>query len=61
MKTAITVWLDPALLAAIREGAERENISLTNFIETSLKEHIRISQASPGTAAGASTKGTMSA
>ena len=45
MKTAITVRLDPALLAAVREGAERENRSLTNFIETSLKEHIRISQA----------------
>lgn len=45
MKTAITVRLDPALLAAVRQNAERENRSLTNFIETSLKEHIRISQA----------------
>lgn len=49
MKTAITVRLNPSLLAAVRESAERENRSLTNFIETSLKEHLRISQPSSPT------------
>lgn len=61
MKTAITVRLDPALLAAVRDGAERENRSLTNFIETSLKEHIRISLASPTAEAGTLNKGTVTA
>jgi hypothetical protein len=51
MKTAITVRLNPSLLAAVRESAERENRSLTNFIETSLKEHLRISQAPSPTSA----------
>jgi len=44
MKTAITVRLDPELLEAVRVGAERENRTLTNFIETSLKERLRFGE-----------------
>lgn len=40
MKTAITVRLDPGLLAAVRAGAVRENRSLTNFIETALLSRV---------------------
>ena len=40
MKTAITVRLDPALLEAIRQQARQENRTLTNLIETVLRDRI---------------------
>jgi hypothetical protein len=40
MKQAITIRLDPQLLAKARKQAEQENRTLTNFIETVLKERI---------------------
>jgi hypothetical protein len=39
-KTAVTVRLNPDLLAEVRQSAERDNRSLTNFIETALRERI---------------------
>ena len=36
-KTPITVRVDPELLAQVRLIAERDNRSLTNFIETALR------------------------
>lgn len=38
MKQAITIRLDPELLAAARVKAKEENRTLTNFLETALKE-----------------------
>lgn len=38
MKQAITIRLDPDLLAAARVKAKEENRTLTNFLETALKE-----------------------
>lgn len=43
MKKAITVRLDPELLAEVRLIAERENRTVTNFIATALKDRIRVS------------------
>ena len=42
MKTAITVRLDPDLLAAARQQARQENRTLTNLIETVLRDRIAI-------------------
>jgi hypothetical protein len=40
LKTAVTVRLNPDLLAEVRQSAARDNRSLTNFIETALRERI---------------------
>jgi hypothetical protein len=39
-KTAVTVRLAPDLLADVKESAAKDNRSLTNFIETALRERI---------------------
>ena len=38
MKQPITIRLDPDLLATARIHAKQENRTLTNFLETALKE-----------------------
>jgi hypothetical protein len=38
MKQPITIRLDPDLLAAARLKAKEENRTLTNFLETALKQ-----------------------
>ena len=43
MKQPITIRLDPELLAAARVCAKQENRSLTNFLETALKERLKAS------------------
>jgi hypothetical protein len=40
LKTPVTVRLNPDLLAEVRQSAARDNRSLTNFIETALRERI---------------------
>lgn len=40
MKKAITIRLDPELLARARECARTENRTLTNYLETTLKRRI---------------------
>lgn len=40
MKHAVTFRLDPDLLAAARHCATRENRTLTNFVETVIKQHL---------------------
>ena len=40
MKQAITVRIDPELLAIARACAKSENRTLTNFLETALKERV---------------------
>jgi hypothetical protein len=40
MKQAITVRIDPQLLADARALAKQENRTLTNFLETALKERV---------------------
>jgi hypothetical protein len=40
VKTPVTVRLNPDLLAEVRQSAARDNRSLTNFIETALRERI---------------------
>jgi hypothetical protein len=40
LKTPITVRVDETLLEAVRKCAEQENRSLTNYIETALKDRI---------------------
>lgn len=40
MKQPVTFRLDPDLLAAARFCAERENRTLTNFVETVVKQHV---------------------
>jgi hypothetical protein len=40
LKTPVTVRLNPELLAEVRQSAARDNRSLTNFIETALRERI---------------------
>jgi hypothetical protein len=37
-KKPITVRIDPALLEQVRLGAARDNRSVTNFIETALRQ-----------------------
>jgi hypothetical protein len=52
-KTPVTVRLNPDLLAEVRQSAARDNRSLTNFIETALRERINgfsLSQATSGSA-----------
>ncbi|MCJ2119535.1 hypothetical protein MKK65_23705 [Methylobacterium sp. J-001] len=40
MKTPIALRIDPELLAAARECARQDNRTLTNFIETALRQRI---------------------
>lgn len=40
MKRAVTFRIVPELLAAARQCAVSENRSLTNFVETVIKQHI---------------------
>jgi hypothetical protein len=40
MKQAITIRIDPELLENARKCAEQENRTLTNYIETALKERV---------------------
>jgi hypothetical protein len=40
LKTPVTVRLNPDLLAEVRQSAARDNRSLTNFIETALRDRI---------------------
>jgi hypothetical protein len=40
LKTPVTVRLNPDLLAEVRQSAAQDNRSLTNFIETALRERI---------------------
>lgn len=42
MKQAITIRIDPELLALARTCAEQENRTLTNFLETALKERVAL-------------------
>lgn len=46
MKQPITIRLDPELLAAARICAKEENRTLTNFLETALKERFNASEVS---------------
>jgi hypothetical protein len=46
MKQPITIRLDPELLANARMRAKEENRTLTNFLETALKERFKSSQIS---------------
>jgi hypothetical protein len=39
-KKPITVRIDPALLEQVRLGAARDNRSVTNFIETALRQRL---------------------
>jgi hypothetical protein len=43
MKHPITIRLDPELLAIARIRAKEENRTLTNFLETALKERFEAS------------------
>jgi hypothetical protein len=47
LKTPVTVRLCPDLLAEVRQSAARDNRSLTNFIETALRERINAVPRSP--------------
>lgn len=40
MKQVVTFRLDPGLLAKARHSAQRENRTLTNFVETLLKQAV---------------------
>lgn len=40
MKQIVTFRLDPGLLAKARNSAQRENRTLTNFVETLLKQAV---------------------
>ncbi|MCJ2092070.1 MULTISPECIES: YlcI/YnfO family protein [unclassified Methylobacterium] len=40
MKTPIALRIDPEILAAARECARQDNRTLTNFIETALRQRI---------------------
>jgi hypothetical protein len=44
MKQPITIRLDPELLANARMRAKEENRTLTNFLETALKERFKASE-----------------
>jgi hypothetical protein len=52
MKHAVTLRLDLELLKAVRRCASQENRTLTNFVETVLKEHIAIARERPEMLAG---------
>jgi hypothetical protein len=41
-KTPINLRLDPTLLAALKAQAARENRTLSNLVETALKEYLRL-------------------
>lgn len=45
MRKAVTLRLDTDLLAAVRRYATMENRTLTNFIETAIKQRIAASAA----------------
>jgi hypothetical protein len=47
MKQAITIRVEADLLQRAREVAERENRTLTNFIETVLKERLEATDRLP--------------
>jgi len=47
LKTPVTIRLNPDLLAEVRQSAARDNRSLTNFIETALRERINGGSRSP--------------
>jgi predicted HicB family RNase H-like nuclease len=47
MKQAITIRIDPELLANARARAKEENRTLTNFLETALKERVGASGSPP--------------
>jgi hypothetical protein len=47
MKHAITIRIDPELLEQARTCAKQENRTVTNFIETILKERIGVLMPSP--------------
>lgn len=47
MKTPITVRIEAELLAKVRRCAREENRTLTNFIETVLRQ--RVARSVPGT------------
>ena len=55
VKTPVTVRLNPDLLAEVRQSAARDNRSLTNFIETALRERIN------GGSRGQRTSGSVQA
>lgn len=40
MKTPLALRIDPTVLAAARECARQDNRTLTNFIETALRQRI---------------------
>jgi predicted HicB family RNase H-like nuclease len=40
VKKPITVRIDPTLLEQVRLGAARDNRSVTNFIETALRQRL---------------------
>jgi hypothetical protein len=40
LKQLVTFRLDPGLLAKARDSAQRENRTLTNFVETVLKQAV---------------------
>jgi len=40
LKQVVTFRLDPGLLAKARHSAQRENRTLTNFVETLLKQAV---------------------
>ena len=42
IKKPITVRMDPELLAQVRLIAEQDNRSLTNFIETALRQQLPV-------------------
>ena len=47
MKRAITIRIDPELLKRAREAAQQDNRTLTNLIETALKERLKIAPKRP--------------
>lgn len=58
MKQPITIRLDPELLANARLRAKEENRTLTNFLETALKERFDAStvlRSSKGSSGGRKT------
>ena len=48
MKTPLALRLDPEVLAAARECARRDNRTLTNFVETALRQRIAEMALAPG-------------
>jgi DNA phosphorothioation-dependent restriction protein DptG len=55
MKQAITIRIDPELLAYARARAKEENRTLTNFLETVLKERVNASSSSVSRRSGSSS------